>query len=52
MKFCLDKDEPCSKKAMLEKLTPETVICFGDPLPEMRGNIISVDYRSSRKVVR
>jgi hypothetical protein len=37
---------------MLEKLTPETVICFGDPLPEMRGNIIAVDYRASRKAVR
>ena len=37
---------------MLEKLSPSAVICFGTPFPEMEGNIISVDYRSSRKVVR
>ncbi len=28
------------------------VICFGEPFKEMGGNIIAVDYRSSRKVVR
>jgi len=38
--------------AMVEKISPETIICFGDPLPEMEGNIIKVDYRASRKVVR
>lgn len=38
--------------AMLEKLTPETIICFGKPFPEMEGNIISIDYQASRKVVR
>lgn len=38
--------------AMLNKLEPATVICFGTPFEEMSGNIISVDYRSSRKVVR
>ncbi len=38
--------------AMLEKLKPATIICFGDPFPEMEGNIIAVDYRASRKVVR
>ena len=27
-------------------------IWFGTPFPEMEGNIISVDYMSSRKVVR
>ena len=37
---------------MLERLNPKTVICFGAPFAEMRGNIISVDYLSSRKVVR
>ena len=37
---------------MLDKLNPETIICFGDPLPEMEGNIVKVDYRASRKVVR
>ena len=37
---------------MLSKIEPEAVICFGKPFNEMRGNIIPVDYRSSRKVVR
>lgn len=37
---------------MLSKIKPEAVICFGTPFDEMRGNIIPVDYRSSRKVVR
>ncbi len=37
---------------MLDRLNPETIICFGDPLPEMQDNIIHVDYRDSRKVVR
>lgn len=38
--------------AMLEKIEPESIICFGKPFGEMTGNIIPVDYRSSRKVVR
>ena len=38
--------------AMMEKLNPSTILCFGAPFSEMEGNIISVDYRSSRKVVR
>lgn len=38
--------------AMLEKLNPSKVLCFGTPFEEMEGNIIPVDYRSSRKVVR
>ncbi len=38
--------------AMLEKIEPEAVICLGEPFPEMDGNIIKVDYISSRKVVR
>lgn len=37
---------------MLDKLLPKTVLCFGDPLAEMQGNVISVNYRDSRKVVR
>jgi len=37
---------------MLEKLQPETIIVLGTPFPEMQGNIIAVDYRESRKVVR
>ncbi len=38
--------------AMLERLDPAKILCFGTPFPEMEGNIISVDYRKSRKVVR
>lgn len=38
--------------AMLERLEPEAIICFGKPFPEMQGNIIPVDYMESRKVVR
>lgn len=38
--------------AMLKAIEPSAVICFGVPFPEMNGNIISVDYNSSRKVVR
>lgn len=36
--------------AMLEKIHPEAVICFGTPFPEMKGNLINVDYCASRKV--
>lgn len=38
--------------AMLETINPSAIICFGTPFPEMEGNIIPVDYRSTRKVVR
>lgn len=37
---------------MLERLNPQTIIVFGTPFPDMQGNIITVDYRESRKVVR
>lgn len=37
---------------MLRRIEPQAIICFGDPFPEMDGNTISVDYLSSRKVVR
>ena len=37
---------------MLKRLEPEKIICFGRPFDEMQGNIITVDYRDSRKVVR
>lgn len=37
---------------MLEKIQPEAIICFGKPFAEMKGNIFTVDYRASRKVVR
>lgn len=38
--------------AMLEIIEPEAIICFGNPFPEMEGKIITVDYLSSRKVIR
>lgn len=38
-------------EAMMNRLNPQTIICFGEPLLEMQGNIVFVDYRASRKVV-
>ncbi len=38
--------------AMLEKLSPSCIICYGKPFDEMDGNIVAVDYLSSRKAVR
>ena len=38
--------------AMLEHIRPESIICFGKPFQEMRGNIIPVDYLASRKGIR
>lgn len=38
--------------AMLERLRPAAIIVFGIPFPEMTGNIVTVDYWKSRKVVR
>lgn len=37
---------------MLEKIQPLKIICFGSPFDEMQGDIVSVDYVESRKVVR
>ena len=37
---------------MLNRIDPNAIICLGDPFEEMEGNVISVDYRISRKVVR
>lgn len=37
---------------MLDRIEPSAVICFGAPFPEMQGNLISIDYLSSRKAVR
>ncbi len=37
---------------MLERISPKAILCLGKPFPEMEGNIITVDYRDSRKVVR
>ncbi len=37
---------------MLNRIEPEAIICLGSPFPEMEGNIVIVDYSSSRKEVR
>lgn len=37
---------------MLEHIKPKSIIVFGNLFSEMRGNIITVDYRESRRVVR
>ncbi len=37
---------------MLNKIEPDAIICLGKSFEEMNGNIIEVDYRESRKVVR
>ncbi len=37
---------------MLETIEPSGIICLGDPFPEMQGNLIVVDYRDSREVMR
>lgn len=37
---------------MLDKISPEAIICFGSPFDEMGGHIIEVDYQKSRRVVR
>ena len=36
----------------LNRIEPDAIICFGDPFLEMEGNIIKVEYRALRKVVR
>ena len=37
---------------MLNRIEPSSIICFGAPFKEMQGNLLVVDYRESRKVVR
>jgi hypothetical protein len=37
---------------MIKRIQPSKIICFGTPFPEMQGNVIVIDYMSSRKVVR
>ena len=34
--------------AMLESIRPTKIICFGEPFPEMRGDLIPINYRASR----
>ena len=35
--------------AMLERLSPESIICIGNPFPEMWGNLIVVEHNESRR---
>lgn len=37
---------------MLESIEPSAILCLGEPFPEMEGNIVTVDYWTSRKVAR
>ena len=37
--------------AMLERIEPSAIICYGSPFPEMGGNLIVVEYYRSRKKV-
>lgn len=36
---------------MLERLEPKNIIVFGTPFPRMQGNLIQIDYLSSRRAV-
>lgn len=38
--------------AMLKKLNPSSIICLGNPFPEMKGNLIPVKFADARKAVR
>ena len=37
---------------MLNRIEPSAIICFGTPFLEMQGNIIAIDYLSTRRVNR
>ena len=37
---------------MLNRIEPDGIICLGEPYPEMEGNVISVNYISSRRDLR
>ena len=34
--------------AMLERVEPESIICIGNPFPEMDGNLIVIEHHESR----
>lgn len=38
--------------AMVERIEPEAIICFGEPYVEMQGKIVVVDYLPFGKAVR
>lgn len=37
--------------AMLERIEPSAIICYGTPFSEMRGNLIVVEYQDARRWV-
>ena len=37
---------------MLKRVKPSAIICYGSPFAEMQGNIIPIDYNSTRRVNR
>lgn len=37
---------------MLERLTPEKIIVYGNPFKEIQGNLIRIEYQANRKKVR
>ncbi len=38
--------------AMLEKIKPSKIVCVGQPFPEMKGNIIVVDYNNYENAIK
>lgn len=32
---------------MIQRIEPSAIICYGDPFPEMKGNVIAVDYATT-----
>lgn len=37
---------------MLKRIKPSAIICYGSPFDDMKGNIIPIDYNSTRRVNR
>jgi hypothetical protein len=38
--------------ALIERINPSSIIVFGVPFPEMKGNLINIDYLQSRRINR
>ena len=37
---------------MVQKIKPSAIICYGDPFPEMEGNIKAVDPFSKAELIK
>ena len=37
---------------MMEKIKPSAIICYGDPFPEMKGNIKSIDPFNKKELIK